>query len=84
MSAEANPFEKLAQEKLENEIEQLRSENATLVKHKLLNTQNEFEGQEYNDKLRAAAQEKLRKAKGLLLKFIMRSNSQIGTLKAFY
>lgn len=46
MSAEGNPFDKLAREKLENEVDQLRSENAMLTKQKLLNHDSGFEGQE--------------------------------------
>ena len=32
LNAEVNPFDKLAREKLENEVDQLRSENAMLAK----------------------------------------------------
>ena len=32
MNVETNPFDKLAREKLENEVEQLRSENAMMAK----------------------------------------------------
>lgn len=51
MSAEENPFDKLAREKLENEIDQLRSENAMLTKQKLLNMGTGSEGQEPSKKL---------------------------------
>ena len=70
-SLETNPFDKLAREKLENEVDQLRAENAMMAKQKLLNQHNEFESQELEERLRAA-QEKTKKAKGLLLRFIMR------------
>ena len=70
-SVETNPFDKLAREKLENEVDQLRAENAMMAKQKLLNQHNEFESQELEERLRAA-QEKTKKAKGLLLRFIMR------------
>ena len=70
-SVETNPFDKLAREKLENEVDQLRAENAMMAMQKLLNQHNEFESQELEERLRAA-QEKTKKAKGLLLRFIMR------------
>ena len=71
VNAETNPFDKLARDKLENEVDQLRAENAMMAKQRLLNQHTEYESQELNDRLRAA-QEKTRKAKGLLLRFIMR------------
>ena len=40
---ESNPFDKLAREKMEREIEQLRSENAQLTKHKILSQTNNGE-----------------------------------------
>lgn len=35
-SVEENPFDKLAKEKLEREVQQLRAENAQLVKDKIM------------------------------------------------
>ena len=71
INTETNPFDKLAREKLENEVDQLRAENAMMAKQRLLNQHTEFEGQELQERLRAA-QETARKAKGLLLRFILR------------
>ena len=71
MDAEANPFDKLAREKLENEVDELRSENAMMAKQRLLSQHTEAEGQELNDRLRAAT-EQTRRAKGLLLRCILR------------
>jgi len=34
---ESNPFDKLAKEKLERELDQLRTENAKLSKQKIMN-----------------------------------------------
>lgn len=48
---EANPFDKLSKEKLERELEQLRTENAKLAKQKIMN----FGQREEAEQLKARA-----------------------------
>ena len=68
---ESNPFDKLARDKMEREIEQLRSENAKLTKQKILSQTNN--GELKNLQLRVETAEfKRKKARGLLLAFMAR------------
>ena len=80
---DANPFGKLAQEKLQREVEQLRTENVKLAKQKILSqtSSNELKA----EKLKAeTADWHKKKAKGLLLAFMLRQKKNLAQTQGFY
>ena len=66
-----NPFDQLAKEKLEREVEQLRSENAQLAKQKILSQTSSSEMKSQQLKVETAEWHR-KKAKGLLLVAMLR------------
>ena len=66
-----NPFDQLAKEKLEREVEQLRAENAQLAKQKILSQTNNAEMKSQQLKVETAEWHK-KKAKGLLIVAMLR------------